>query len=61
MVESTQSIFRNVAATLRPTPSKSHYTFNMRDISKVFQGVCAADQKETAGPENLFRLWIHEN
>jgi dynein heavy chain, axonemal len=47
LVDSTQNIFNAVAATLRPTPSKSHYTFNLRDISKVMQGVCAADPKET--------------
>lgn len=61
MVESTQLIFKNVAATLIPTPSKSHYTFNLRDISKVFQGVCSGDQKENQTPENLFRFWTHEN
>jgi len=43
LVQSTQNIFNNVAAVLRPTPSKSHYTFNLRDISKVMQGVCSAD------------------
>jgi dynein heavy chain len=47
IVESSQNLFENVANTLRPTPSKSHYTFNMRDISKVMQGVCSADQKTT--------------
>ena len=36
IVESTQAIFNGVASNLRPTPSKSHYTFNLRDISKVF-------------------------
>lgn len=45
LVESSQNVFDNVAASLKPTPSKSHYTFNMRDISKVMQGCCSADQK----------------
>lgn len=35
LVESSQIIFKKVAETLRPTPSKSHYTFNLRDISKI--------------------------
>lgn len=47
IVESSQNLFENVSSTLKPTPSKSHYTFNMRDISKVIQGCCSADQKTT--------------
>ena len=39
IVEMTLSIYKNVATELKPTPAKSHYTFNLRDISKVFQGV----------------------
>jgi dynein heavy chain len=47
VVESTQSVYNSVAENLKPTPSKSHYTFNLRDISKIFQGVCAAEAKLT--------------
>jgi len=43
IVASSQIVFHAVAENLKPTPSKSHYTFNLRDISKIMQGVCASD------------------
>lgn len=36
MVEATLRVYNAVADTLKPTPSKSHYTFNLRDMSKIF-------------------------
>jgi dynein heavy chain len=36
MVDSTMLIYNRITMELRPTPDKSHYTFNLRDISKVF-------------------------
>jgi len=36
MVNSVLNIYNAVRGDLLPTPSKSHYTFNLRDISKVF-------------------------
>ena len=46
---------------LKPTPNKSHYTFNLRDISKIFQGVVSANAKLCVMPVELLRIWIHEN
>lgn len=46
---------------MKPTPSKSHYTFNLRDISKIFQGIVSANVKLTTEPAHLLRLWYHEN
>ena len=40
VVSATIAIFNAVAVTLKPTPLKSHYSFNLRDVSKVFQGIC---------------------
>jgi dynein heavy chain len=46
---------------LKPTPSRSHYTFNLRDISRIAQGLCAADKRENSQVADLLRLWVHEN
>jgi dynein heavy chain len=55
------AMYNRCLAELLPTPSKSHYTFNLRDLAKIFQGVMMADPKkigEDAGV--LTRLWLHE-
>lgn len=36
VIESVLKIYNRVREDLLPTPSKSHYTFNLRDISRVF-------------------------
>ena len=36
LVKATVSVYNTILEDLRPTPAKPHYTFNMRDISKVF-------------------------
>ena len=45
---------------LKPTPSKVHYLFNLRDISRVYGGVILADRKMVSQPLHLLRLWVHE-
>ena len=45
IVNSVISIYDIIRTSLLPTPKKSHYTFNLRDISKVFQGICSASYK----------------
>ena len=36
IVKQTVDIYFKLSRELLPTPTKSHYTFNLRDVSKVF-------------------------
>ena len=40
---------------------KSHYTFNLRDVSKVIQGVCSTTAASVEDAPSLTRLWVHES
>lgn len=37
VVAATIELYNTIRAELLPTPDKSHYTYNMRDLSKLFQ------------------------
>jgi dynein heavy chain len=56
----TQTIYKDIKVNLLPTPKKMHYMFNLRDISKVLQGVCSASNKFTTSRVDVIRLWMHE-
>ncbi|DBB17907.1 TPA: hypothetical protein ACH3X3_002922 [Trebouxia sp. C0006] len=59
LVAASLEVYETIQKELLPTPTKSHYTFNLRDVSKVIQGLTRA------GPvveENslVTGLWVHE-
>uniref|UniRef100_A0A8D2DP18 Dynein axonemal heavy chain 1 n=1 Tax=Sciurus vulgaris TaxID=55149 RepID=A0A8D2DP18_SCIVU len=61
LVEATIMVYATITSQLLPTPAKSHYTFNLRDLSKVFQGMLMADPAKVEDKVQLLRLWYHEN
>lgn len=39
---------------------KFHYTFNLRDVSKVFQGMMMVTSQFIREEPQIVKLWIHE-
>ena len=61
VVLGTLNMYANIQKELLPTPMKSHYVFNLRDVSKVFQGILSAMPQTVHNVELFAKLWIHEN
>uniref|UniRef100_A0A182JL82 AAA+ ATPase domain-containing protein n=1 Tax=Anopheles atroparvus TaxID=41427 RepID=A0A182JL82_ANOAO len=60
IVETAVAVYERISAELLPTPKKSHYVFNLRDLSKCIQGVLQADSSSYINPMQLMRLFYHE-
>ncbi|XP_067562537.1 dynein axonemal heavy chain 3 isoform X3 [Pseudorca crassidens] len=60
LVQATMTIYKAAMENFLPTPSKSHYVFNLRDFSRVIQGVLLCPHTHLQDVEKLIRLWIHE-
>uniref|UniRef100_F1ST22 Dynein axonemal heavy chain 2 n=1 Tax=Sus scrofa TaxID=9823 RepID=F1ST22_PIG len=60
VTEATLDLYNTVVQRFLPTPAKIHYLFNLRDISKVFQGMLRASKDFHDTKASITRLWIHE-
>ncbi|VDP76010.1 unnamed protein product [Echinostoma caproni] len=56
----TIKLFNFVTVQLPPTPAKFHYIFNMRDLSRIYSGLCLMTVDRFGRKEQLVRLWLHE-
>lgn len=53
-------IYYRVFLNMLPTPSKSHYIFNLRDLSKLVKGMMQASPNIITTKETLVELFSHE-
>ncbi|XP_055621192.1 dynein axonemal heavy chain 12 [Toxorhynchites rutilus septentrionalis] len=60
IVNATLDAYQFACAKLLPTPAKSHYIFNLRDVSRVISG-CSMMKRESVESKKVFpKLWMHE-
>ncbi|XP_031781103.1 dynein heavy chain 6, axonemal isoform X1 [Nasonia vitripennis] len=60
IVGAAVEIYGRIAEDLLPTPEKSHYIFNLRDLSKCIQGILQADSSIVRETKQMLRLFYHE-
>lgn len=60
LTDVTLELYNAICERLPPTPSRFHYVFNLRDLSRIYEGLLlsVADKFRTAS--EFLRLWRNE-
>ncbi|KAJ7406929.1 dynein heavy chain 12, axonemal isoform X7 [Willisornis vidua] len=60
IVTATLEVYKKAIQNLLPTPAKSHYTFNLRDFSRVINGCLLIKKSAVENKHVMIRLFVHE-
>lgn len=60
LVDCTLELYHHVLDKLLPTPSRFHYIFTARDLSRITQGLTLATPQICNSSINFLRQWRHE-
>uniref|UniRef100_A0A672GEB4 Dynein axonemal heavy chain 11 n=1 Tax=Salarias fasciatus TaxID=181472 RepID=A0A672GEB4_SALFA len=61
VVQAAVTLHHKILHNFLPTAIKFHYTFNLRDISSVFQGILLCGPENVTNGTELALLWAHES
>nr|XP_050853938.1 dynein axonemal heavy chain 12-like isoform X4 [Vespula vulgaris] len=60
IVNATIAIYKAVSNEFRPTPAKPHYSFNLRDLTRVILGFTLIKKESAETRSEFTKLWVHE-
>ncbi|CAG9855812.1 unnamed protein product [Phyllotreta striolata] len=60
IIPMTRHIWEATKKKMLPTPSKFHYVFNLRDLSRIWQGILIVQKAECSTKSKILKLWRHE-
>ncbi|KAM3610556.1 uncharacterized protein V6R79_005609 [Siganus canaliculatus] len=60
ITDCTLELYHNIINDLPPTPSKFHYIFNLRDLSRVYSGLTLTKHDKFLTVAEFVRVWRNE-
>ncbi|XP_030605544.1 dynein heavy chain 11, axonemal [Archocentrus centrarchus] len=61
VVQAAITLHHKMVHNFLPTAIKFHYTFNLRDLANVFQGILFCGPENVKDSTDLALLWLHES